>query len=134
KLATFTHEGKTRVGSVVGDEIADFSGCAVPETMLALLEAGENALAAARIALPNARRIPLSKVRLEAPIARPPKILAIGLNYRAHAEECGAKIPTVPIVFNKQSLSARGPFDLVHRPRESTDLDYEGERGIVIGK
>ena len=43
-------------------------------------------------------------------------------------------IPTVPVIFNKQSTSASGPCDLIHRPRESTQLDYEGELAIVIGK
>ncbi len=134
KLATFTYDGKTRIGEVYGDEIADLSGPACPATMLGLLEGGEDAMAAIRIASRNARRLPLGKVRLEAPIARPPKILAVGLNYRAHAEECGMPIPVVPIIFNKQSTSAAGPFDAVHRPRESEQIDYEGELAIVIGK
>ena len=43
-------------------------------------------------------------------------------------------IPVVPVIFNKQSTSATGPFDLVHRPRESEQIDYEGELAIVIGK
>ncbi len=134
KLATFTHEGSPRIGAVVGEEIADLSAAGAPATMLALLEGGDSAMAAARAAVARAPRIALSKVRLEAPIARPPKILAVGLNYRAHAEECGMPIPVVPIIFNKQSLSACGPFDLVHRPRESDQLDYEGELAVVIGK
>ena len=134
KLATFTHEGKTRVGAVVGDEIADLSAAGAPATMLALLEGGDAAMAAARAALAKAPRIALSKVRLEAPIARPPKILAVGLNYRAHAEECGMPIPTFPVIFNKQSTSACGPFDPVDRPAESEQIDYEGELAVVIGK
>jgi 2-keto-4-pentenoate hydratase/2-oxohepta-3-ene-1,7-dioic acid hydratase in catechol pathway len=133
KLATFTHEGRTQVGAVIGDEIADLAG-SVPNTMLALLEDGDRAMAGARSAIATARRIPLTKVRLEAPIARPPKILAVGLNYRAHAEECGMPIPTVPVIFNKQSTSASGPFDVVHRPPESKQIDYEGELAVVIGK
>jgi len=134
KLATFTREAKTRVGAVVGDEIADLSGAGLPATMLALLEGGDAAMAAARAAVANARRFPLAQVRLEAPIARPPKILAVGLNYRAHAEESGMPLPVVPIIFNKQSTSASGPFDVIHRPRESTQIDYEGELAVVIGK
>jgi len=134
KLATFTHEGKTRIGAVVGDEIVDLTAAGLPATMLTLLEGGEAAMAAARSALAKAPRLALAKVRLEAPIARPPKILAVGLNYRAHAEECGMPIPVVPIIFNKQSTSAAGPFDVVHRPAESEQLDYEGELAVVIGK
>lgn len=134
KLATFTHEGRMRIGAVLGDEIADLGGAGLPTTMLALLEAGDAALKAAATIAQKAQRTPLAKVHLEAPIARPPKILAVGLNYRAHAEECGAKIPVVPIIFNKQSTSAWGPFDPIHRPRESTQVDYEGELAVIIGK
>lgn len=134
KLATFTHQKNTRVGAVVGDEIADLTTAGLPATMLALLEGGQAALDAAGKAVANAKRLPLADVRLEAPIARPPKILAVGLNYRAHAEECGMPIPVVPILFNKQSTSAAGPYDVIHRPRESEQLDYEGELAIVIGK
>jgi 2-keto-4-pentenoate hydratase/2-oxohepta-3-ene-1,7-dioic acid hydratase in catechol pathway len=134
KLATFTHEGKTRVGAVTGDEIADLTAAGAPATMLALLEGGEAAMAAAKAALAKAPRIALAKVKLEAPIARPPKILAVGLNYRAHAEECGLPIPQFPVIFNKQSTSAAGPSDLIHRPRESEQLDYEGELAVVIGR
>ncbi|HEY2773792.1 MAG TPA: fumarylacetoacetate hydrolase family protein [Candidatus Binatia bacterium] len=134
KLATFTHGGKTRIGAVVGDEIADLTAKGLPSSMLALLEGEEAAIAAARAAVDAAPRLALSAVRLEAPIARPPKILAVGLNYRAHAEECGMPIPVFPVIFNKQSTSASGPFDLVHRPRESVELDYEGELAVVIGK
>lgn len=134
KLATFTHEGKTRVGAVVGDEIADLTAAGSPATMLALLEGGADAMAAAKAAVAKAPRVPLAKARLEAPIARPPKILAVGLNYRAHAEECGMPIPPIPVIFNKQSTSASGPSDPIHRPAESVQLDYEGELAIVIGK
>lgn len=134
KLATFTHQQNRRVGAVVGEEIADLTGAGLPATMLELLEGGPAALEAAGKAVAKSKRLPLADVRLEAPIARPPKILAVGLNYRAHAEECGLPIPVVPIIFNKQSTSAAGPFDAIHRPRESEQLDYEGELAVVIGK
>lgn len=134
KLATFTHQGSTRVGAVIGEEVADLTSAGLPASMLALLEGGEAAMAAAGAAVAKAKRFALADVRLEAPLARPPKILAVGLNYRAHAEECGLPIPQIPIIFNKQSTSAAGPFDPIHRPRESDQLDYEGELAIVIGR
>lgn len=134
KLATFTHQGKTRVGAVVGDEVADLAAAGITGTMLQLLEGGDAALRDAAAALARAPRLALSAVRLEAPIARPPKILAVGLNYRAHAEEGGFPIPPVPVIFNKQSTSSWGPFDDVHRPGESEQLDYEGELAVVIGR
>ncbi|MFN2427575.1 MAG: fumarylacetoacetate hydrolase family protein [Candidatus Binatia bacterium] len=134
KLATFTYQGMTRLGAVVGDQVADLSNAGLPATMLGLLEGGDTAMAHAKAAVAEAPRLALSGVRLEAPVARPPKILAVGLNYRAHAEECGMPIPVVPIIFNKQSTSAAGPFDAIHRPRESDQVDYEGELAVIIGK
>ena len=90
KLATFTHDGATRLGCVAGDQILDLAAAApdLPRTMIALLEAGPGAMAAARNAeRSDGGRIPLAQVRLEAPIARPPKFLAIGLNSADHIAE-----------------------------------------------
>jgi 2-keto-4-pentenoate hydratase/2-oxohepta-3-ene-1,7-dioic acid hydratase in catechol pathway len=134
KLATFTHNGSTHLGAVYGEEIVDLTAAHIPGDMIHLLSGGADALEAAQAAAEGAPRLALKDVRLEAPIARPPKILAVGLNYRQHAEEAGMQIPPVPIIFNKQSTSARGPHDTIYRPRESDFLDYEGELAIVIGK
>jgi 2-keto-4-pentenoate hydratase/2-oxohepta-3-ene-1,7-dioic acid hydratase in catechol pathway len=79
-------------------------------------------------------RLALADVALEAPIKRPPKILAVGLNYRDHVEETGLKMPEIPMIFNKQSTSVVGPGASVHLPKDSDQLDYEGEFAIVIGK
>lgn len=72
--------------------------------------------------------------RLGSPIARPSKILCIGLNYRDHAAETGAKIPEEPIIFMKSTTSLVGPNDDVVIPKNSTKTDWEVEFGIVIGK
>ncbi|HYD07877.1 MAG TPA: fumarylacetoacetate hydrolase family protein, partial [Reyranella sp.] len=74
------------------------------------------------------------ELRLAAPVPRPPKLIAIGLNYRDHAEESGQPIPDIPVVFNKQSTCVVGPRDDIHLPRVSPMLDYEGELGVVIGR
>ncbi|WP_257656550.1 fumarylacetoacetate hydrolase family protein [Parapedobacter lycopersici] len=74
------------------------------------------------------------ETRLGSPIARPSKILCIGLNYRDHAEETGAKIPTEPIIFMKSTTSLAGPYDDVVIPKGSTKTDWEVEFGIIIGK
>jgi len=76
---------------------------------------------------------------LLAPIFRPPKIIAIGLNYADHLEEVRAagremETPVVPMIFNKQSLSATGPYEDIHDPKVSEMLDFEGELTFVIGK
>ena len=137
KLATFSHDGAPRIGVVLGDEVValDTAAPQLPREMSKLLAAGSDALrAAGRTADAAATRLPLADVRLHAPILRPPKILAIGLNYADHIAETGRDTPKVPTVFNKQSTAAIGPSDSIHLPRASTKLDYEGELGFVIGR
>ena len=137
KLCTFAQAGALRVGIIVADEVVDLSQAAPeqPRELVALLAAGPAALARARSAAANAReRLPLASVTLAAPIQRPPKFLAIGLNYADHIAEAGLETPTFPMVFNKQSTCVAGPDDAVHMPRVSSALDYEGELGFVIGR
>jgi len=73
-------------------------------------------------------------LRIGAPVARPGKVVCIGLNYRDHAEETGAKIPERPVVFLKASYTVVGPQDTVLIPRGSTKTDYEVELAVVIGR
>jgi 2-keto-4-pentenoate hydratase/2-oxohepta-3-ene-1,7-dioic acid hydratase in catechol pathway len=136
KLATFTHGGSTRIGLVEADGVADLAAAApsLPREMVAFLEAGPEALQAAQAAVAGAPRLALSAVRLEAPIARPPKFLAVGLNYADHVAEAGLETPAHPTIFNKQSTCVTGPGGGVHLPRASHVLDYEGELGFVIGQ
>jgi 2-keto-4-pentenoate hydratase/2-oxohepta-3-ene-1,7-dioic acid hydratase in catechol pathway len=72
-------------------------------------------------------------LRVGAAIARPGKIVCIGLNYRDHAAETGAAIPSEPVVFMKDPSTVVGPFDTVLVPRGSTKTDWEVELGVVIG-
>jgi 2-keto-4-pentenoate hydratase/2-oxohepta-3-ene-1,7-dioic acid hydratase in catechol pathway len=137
KLATFTHAGSTRVGVVEGEEVIDLTVAApdLPREMRELLAAGDDALLKTRGAAQSAKgRIALADVRLEAPIARPPEFLAIGLNYNDHIEESGMKKPEFPLFFNKQTSCVTGPSDPIHLPRASAALDYEGELGFVISR
>ena len=66
-------------------------------------------------------------------IARPPKVVCIGLNYVDHAEESGQDVPTEPVVFFKAPNTVVGPYDDVHIPRTSEKTDWEVELGVVIG-
>ncbi|MFT5444005.1 MAG: 2-keto-4-pentenoate hydratase/2-oxohepta-3-ene-1,7-dioic acid hydratase in catechol pathway, partial [Myxococcota bacterium] len=134
KLCTFTHGARTRIGVLRGDQIIDLSAAApeLPTEMVAFLEAGDAALEAARNA--TGHTLQLASVHLEAPVLRPPKILAVGLNYADHIAETGMDTPEFPMIFNKQSTSAHPPGEPFHLPRVSTKLDYEGELGFVIGK
>jgi 2-keto-4-pentenoate hydratase/2-oxohepta-3-ene-1,7-dioic acid hydratase in catechol pathway len=140
KLATFSHDGTTRVGVATGDEIVDLRAAdpSLPRDMIALLAAGPAALDAARRAEAAGRaRLPLAAVQLRAPVLRPPKFLAIGLNYADHVAEArpaGYEAPAYPIFFNKQSTCAIGHGEAIHVPRASYRLDYEGELAFVIGR
>jgi 2-keto-4-pentenoate hydratase/2-oxohepta-3-ene-1,7-dioic acid hydratase in catechol pathway len=137
RLATFTHGGATRIGVVVGDDVVDLAEAApeLPRAMEAFLAAGDPALAAAARSVAHAAsRIPLDEVRLEAPVLRPGKILAVGLNYADHVRESGLEAAAVPTIFNKQVTSVTGPYDPILLPRASHALDYEGELAFVIGR
>jgi 2-keto-4-pentenoate hydratase/2-oxohepta-3-ene-1,7-dioic acid hydratase in catechol pathway len=135
QLITFTENNNTRIGLLSGDGVIDLSqaDASLPTDMLAFLQGGDSMMDAAR-AVTSPAHFALGDVRLERPVLTPPMILAIGLNYKAHAEESGAALPKVPLVFTKQQTCANGPYDDVYAPPESKLLDYEGELGIVIGK
>ncbi|CAM2156496.1 putative hydrolase BceJ2315_61450 [Pararobbsia alpina] len=76
----------------------------------------------------------LDAVTLSAPVPRPGKILAIGLNYADHVAESGMAKPTDQLWFAKMPTSANGPFDPIDLPRVSSQLDYEAELAFVIGQ
>jgi 2-keto-4-pentenoate hydratase/2-oxohepta-3-ene-1,7-dioic acid hydratase in catechol pathway len=136
RLCTFSHVGATGLGLVLDDGVVDLAAAApeLPREMIELLAAGEPALRRVREAAARAPRLPLEIVRLGPPIPRPPKFLAIGLNYADHVAESGLEAPKLPTVFNKQSTCVAGPHDPIHMPRVSKALDYEGELGFVIGR
>jgi 2-keto-4-pentenoate hydratase/2-oxohepta-3-ene-1,7-dioic acid hydratase in catechol pathway len=137
RLCTFSEAGATRVGVVLEDGVVDLAAeaPALPRELAALLAAGAGALQAAANAATRARaRLALDALRLEPPLLRPPKFLAVGLNYADHVAEAGLETPKLPTVFNKQSTCVAGPHDPVHLPRVSSALDYEGELGFVIGR
>ena len=136
KLVRFTEGDTTRIGVLRGDEVLDLAACDsdMPTDMIGFMTLGESALSAARkFAASTGHWLDLRALRLEAPIARPPKILGVGLNYADHIAETGRQAPRVPTIFNKQSTSANGPFDAIWAPPESPTLDYEGELGLVVG-
>jgi 2-keto-4-pentenoate hydratase/2-oxohepta-3-ene-1,7-dioic acid hydratase in catechol pathway len=72
--------------------------------------------------------------RIGAPVARPWKVIGIGLNYADHAKESGMPIPPEPVLFMKASNAVVGPYDTVLIPRGSQKTDWEVELGVVIGK
>ncbi|EIC31096.1 fumarylacetoacetate hydrolase family protein [Methylomicrobium album] len=136
KLVTFTHAQSTRVGAVVDDTVVDSLGSsAIPPRMLDFLALGSEALAAMQALIDSgSHRIPLRDVKLEAPVPRPGKYLAISLNYADHIAETGKDRPEYPSFFTKQSTCVIGTGAAIQRPRVSDKLDYEGELAFVIGR
>ncbi len=78
------------------------------------------------------RTHPLSRVKLLAPCS-PGKIIAVGLNYRDHAEELGLAVPEEPVIFLKPPSTVIGPGEAILYPAMSGQVDYEAELGVVIG-
>jgi 2-keto-4-pentenoate hydratase/2-oxohepta-3-ene-1,7-dioic acid hydratase in catechol pathway len=136
RLITFTHDNRTRIGAMrETGQVLDLTAAdpELPVTMIDLLREPK-AIERARNAAKSSPEIALAEVRLEAPVPRPSKVLAIGLNYRDHAEESGQPIPQRPIVFAKMPTCIVGPGHPVHMPRVSRAVDWEGELCFVIGR
>ena len=141
KLVSYKIHDKINIGALKEDFIVPFSNDPnIPNDMLSFLEAGKKVMTLAEdVVKKNQNIIPIDSCRLINPILRPPKIIAIGLNYQDHLEEIraiGREVddPEVPMIFNKQSTSACGPYEDIHDPKVSDKLDYEGELAFVIGK
>lgn len=153
RFVTFEAGGRERLGLVEGNRVLDLAAAAggageALGSMLALLDAGDAGLDAARRAADAARSqggelaLPLAQVRLKAPIPRPRKnVVALGLNYRDHAEEAARasgrplRLPEYPIFFTKPATAVIGPEDDVLLDERATkQLDYEVEFAVVLGK
>ncbi len=138
KLASFSIDGRASYGMVEGSALVDLGAISgAPQDLMALIALGQPALDWARTAAASAPRLDLAAVRLLAPIPAPRKYLGLGGNYPSHLEEA-RKINLVrnpgQAWFNKQVTCVNGPYDPVHLPRVSSQFDYEGELGVVIGR
>jgi 2-keto-4-pentenoate hydratase/2-oxohepta-3-ene-1,7-dioic acid hydratase in catechol pathway len=119
--------GETRIGRLEDDATITDAGAAGPRGFVPTREGWVTIEKAA------GRTYDVNEIRLLHPVV-PSKILAIGLNYRGHAEEIGAKIPEVPVVFAIWPSSLIGDRAPIVVPREETKPDYEAELALVIGK
>ena len=127
KAVRFTNpEGETRIGALHDDTVRD-AGPAGPRGFVPTDEAW------AQVDGASGPQYRVDEVTLLHPVV-PGKILAIGLNYRSHAEESELDIPPVPVVFAKWTSSLIGPGQEIVIPREETRPDFEGEVAIVIGR
>jgi 2-keto-4-pentenoate hydratase/2-oxohepta-3-ene-1,7-dioic acid hydratase in catechol pathway len=146
RLVTFEFDGRQHFGIANDDAVTSLSSLALAHGADAsffagiqrFLSEGERALDAARHLQERANRdwnewIPISKVHLSCPAPHPSKVVAIGLNYRDHAEEAKLTLPTEPLLFAKFPSSINGPFDPIVIPRANPDVDYEAELAVVIG-
>lgn len=140
-LVTFEQNGRTRIGVLVenGATILDLSQAApaLPTDMKSLLAAGESArtLVQHAAAQPSAPfTLPRADVTLKAPVLNPGKIICIGLNYRDHAAESNQAVPDYPTVFIKTNNTVNDPGAPIVLPKNSLQVDYECELGVVIGK
>ncbi len=137
RLVTFTHQGQRRLGVRSGDSIIDLSAAdpSIPSTMKEFLEAGDNAISRAQAVIDGGTHaISATDVTIHAPIDNPEKIICIGLNYADHAAESSMPIPDEPIVFSKYASSIIGPDENIVAPSASSQVDYEVELVVVIGK
>jgi acylpyruvate hydrolase len=136
RLVTMTDAAGPRVGALLDDGVLDLGAVlpAGPRTLVELLGAPPDVLAAARAAAADpdpAAVLPLGSVRLLAPVPRPGTILCVGYNYRGHTAQDD---PEFPDVFTKPASAVVGPEDDVVLPRASTEVDYEAELAVVIGR
>jgi 2-keto-4-pentenoate hydratase/2-oxohepta-3-ene-1,7-dioic acid hydratase in catechol pathway len=131
KLATYTADGQTRTGIVVGDSIID-SG--LDATMLDLIREWDALKPALETKAAAGGGRPLSSVRLEAPVQRPGKIFAIGLNYADHIEESKMETPQRQVWFTKAQTSVNAPYDDIEIAKGTMTNDYEVELVAIIGK
>jgi 2-keto-4-pentenoate hydratase/2-oxohepta-3-ene-1,7-dioic acid hydratase in catechol pathway len=134
KLVTFVAGDDHHLGVVEGDEIADVTAAVagLGPDLGAVLATGR--LAEVADAAGRAPRVPLAGATLAAPVLRPPKVLAIGLNYATHVAESGMEPPAHQLWFNKQSTCIIGPGAPIEVPAASSVVDYEGELAFVIGR
>jgi 2-keto-4-pentenoate hydratase/2-oxohepta-3-ene-1,7-dioic acid hydratase in catechol pathway len=132
KLIRFGKEGKEKPGINLDGKNYDLSAFIKDYDESFFEQNGLQKLAG----IVNEEKLPLIEdgQRIGSPIARPSKILCIGLNYAKHAKETGAAIPTEPILFMKSTSSLTGPFDNIIIPKNSEKTDWEVELGVVIGK
>ena len=148
KLITFLlkdNPKSKRIGAIKNDTVIDFSSSDLPKDMINFIKLGSTGLDIANDVIENQKNAhAIDDVILKAPIDKPNKILAVGLNYKKHIDEAKELKDhhsndvqlqdQFPNIFNKQNSSVNDPFGDVHRPSASDWLDYEGELGFIIGK
>lgn len=148
KLVTFLLKedlNTLRIGALKDSGVIDFSFSDLPNNMIDFISLGNQGLDKANDLIQVENNLHFNDdIFLKAPILKPNKILAVGLNYKKHVDEAKdlkdhhsnnvVLQEQYPNIFNKQNSSVNDPYGDVHRPNASDWLDYEGEMGFIIGK
>jgi 2-keto-4-pentenoate hydratase/2-oxohepta-3-ene-1,7-dioic acid hydratase in catechol pathway len=142
RLANFDLAGERRLGAIEQDHVVDLSVSGLPADTVDLIAQWD--LSKVEHAVAEGRRVPLGDVRLLAPLVPRKNVIAVGRNYRDHAQEFSASgfdaserqmIPDHPVIFTKSPTSVIGPDDAIVLANDPTGTtDYEGEMAIVIGR
>ena len=127
RLASYEHAGHRRVGEVRGDFLVPLAGLTEigPQTPTSRLQSADRL---------DDEHINLELVRLLPVVPYPTKILCVGLNYADHIAETGRDKPVYPVLFPKYAASLVGPTDDITLPPESSQVDWEGELAVIVGK
>jgi len=137
KLVRYQDGSGVKIGIVKGDGIIDLTKAmpSISDNMHDLIACWPDLRADAELLVRDAiADVRVVEVRMLPPVARPGKVMAIGLNYADHIRETGQKIPPHQIWFSKAVTSINGPFDPIELPLASQQVDYEAELVVVIGK
>lgn len=129
KYSSFrTPDGRDAYGRVDGDSVTDLSGAGAPADLKAALASGKlsELRAGARYALSDIALLPV--------IPNPAKVFCVGHNYESHRQETGRDKVEHPSIFTRFADTLIGNGTPIQRPTASTDLDYEGELAVIIGK
>lgn len=130
KLCTYTAQGQTRTGIVVGDTVIDTG---VAGTMIDLIRQWDDLKANLETRAAAGGGVPLASVKLEAPVQRPGKVFAIGLNYADHIAESNMATPERQVWFTKAQTSINAPYSPIEIATGTATTDYEVELVAVIG-
>ncbi|RDD60521.1 fumarylacetoacetate hydrolase family protein [Ferruginivarius sediminum] len=137
RLLTFEKAGRPALGIARGERVIDL-GALDPDTpadwAAVFAEGGLERLRGLAANVPEEQTVPRDGLHLLPPIPAPPKILCVGLNYMAHAQETGSRLPTDPIFFTRFPSTLVGDGEAMVCPRASEQFDYEGELVAVIGR
>lgn len=133
KLIRFGLEGKEQPGVCIDNINYDVSGFVNDYDEVFFANDGLSKLASTLQLRKNELPVVAEGTRLGSPVARPSKIICIGLNYADHAKETNATPPAEPVIFMKATTALCGPFDNVTIPKDSVKTDWEVELAVVIG-